>query len=162
MRHPTDPRSANMLREWVGRWVGPDSGLLGQGVRYVLAGGVVATVYLLSTTILAVVVGLPFQEALLIGFVLGLAVHFTLQRAFVWVHHEEFALPLRRQARRYLVMAGTQYGATAASTSLLPSVLGLPTEVVYVITVLLLASGNFLFFRNAVFHSERSEGGLSG
>jgi putative flippase GtrA len=54
--------------------------LLRQGVRYGLAGAFVAGVYLLSTTILSALVGMPFRYALAIGFTLQLAVHFTLQR----------------------------------------------------------------------------------
>ncbi len=142
------------------RLLAPESGLLGQGTRYALVGTVVAGVYLLTTTFFAVVVGLPFQEALAIGFTVQLVVHFTLQRVFVWVHDEEFALPLRHQARRYLAVAGAQLGVTAACTSLLPPVLGLSTEVVYLITVVLLASANFLLFRHVVFHPERTRAGL--
>jgi putative flippase GtrA len=148
------------VRALAGRLLSPASGLLGQGMRYALAGTVVALVYLLTTTVLAVVVGIPFQEALPIGFAVALCVHFTLQRMFVWVHQEEFALPFRHQARRYLMVAGAQYGVTAASTSLLPGVLGLPTEIVYLITVLCLTSANFLLFRNVVFHPEPTEDGL--
>lgn len=138
----------------------PASGLAGQGVRYAAAGVVVALVYLLSTTFLAVVVGLPFEVALPIGFGLSLGVHFTLQRFFVWVHEEDFALPFPHQARRYLVLAGAQYAVTATTTALLPSVLGLSTEVVYLLTVLLLATANFVLFRTVVFHPERAGDGL--
>ncbi len=157
MRRLTDLKSADLksARVLLG-WVGSDSGLAGQGVRYVMTGVFVALVYLLTTTFLAVVVGLPFQEALFAGFALALSVHFTLQRLFVWAREEEFALPFQRQARRYLVVAGVQYGVTATSTSLLPRVVGLSTEVVYLITVLLLTSTNFLLFRTVVFHPERT------
>jgi putative flippase GtrA len=137
----------------------PESGLLGQGVRFGLAGGTVALVYLASTTILAEVAGLPFQMALAIGFCLGLVVHFTLQRLFVWAHHEEFALPLHQQLGRYLIVAAMQYGVTAASTGLLPSALGVPTELVYLATVAVLLSANFLLFRNGIFHAKT---GVSG
>jgi putative flippase GtrA len=142
--------AANSLRGLLS----PGSGLLGQGTRYALAGAFVALVYLATTTFLAVVIGLPFREALAIGFSLQLAVHFTLQRAFVWAHDKDFALPFRHQARRYLAVAGAQLGVTAASTSLLPGALGLSTEVVYLITVGLLTIANFLLFRNVVFHPE--------
>jgi putative flippase GtrA len=138
----------------------PASGLAGQGVRYAASGVVVALVYLITTTVLAEVVGLPFQVALPIGFMTALGVHFTLQRFFVWVHEEDFALPFAHQARRYLVVAGAQYAITAATTSLLPGALGLPTEVVYLITVLLLATANFMLFRTVVFHPERAGDGL--
>lgn len=129
-----------------------ESGLLGQGARFAIAGATVMVVYLTTTTVLADVVGLAFQVALVTGFCVGLMVHFTLQRTFVWVHAEEFALPLRHQAARYLTMAGIQYGLTAASTAVLPRALGLPTEVVYVATVGLITLTNFVVFRNGIFH----------
>jgi putative flippase GtrA len=138
------------------RLLTPASGLLGQGTRYALAGAFVGVVYLSTTTLLAVVVGLPFRQALPIGFAVQLVVHFTLQRRFVWVHDDEFALPFRRQARRYLIVAGAQLGVTAATTSLLPPVLGLSTEVVYLISAVLQTAANFLLFRNVVFHPDRA------
>jgi putative flippase GtrA len=155
MRRLNELRSARTL-------LGPASGLTGQGFRYAVAGSFVAGAYLLTTTILAEVVGLPFQAALSIGFGSGLGIHFTLQRLFVWVHEEEFALPFVHQARRYLVVAGAQYAATAAGTSLLPGAVGLPTEVVYLITAALLATANFLLFRKVVFHPKPAEDGVSG
>jgi putative flippase GtrA len=131
-------------------------GVFGQGLRFALSGVIVALVYLLTTTLLALVLSLPFQVALPIGFCLAIGVHFTLQRYFVWGHGEHFALTFRRQAGRYLVLAGTQYAVTAASTSLLPSALGLSTEAVYLITVLFVSVINFMVFRNGIFHPERS------
>jgi putative flippase GtrA len=145
------------------RLLTPASGLLGQGTRYALAGAFVGVVYLSTTTVLAVVLGLPFSEALPIGFALQLVVHFTLQRVFVWVHDENFALPFRHQARRYLTVAGGQLGVTVTTTSLLPPVLGLSTEVVYLISVTLQTAVNFLLFRNLVFHPEQvRQAGLTG
>jgi putative flippase GtrA len=112
--------------------------------------------YLLTTTVLAAVVGLPFQLALSVGFCAAILMHFMLQRVFVWVHHEEFALPLHHQAGRYLLIAGLQYALTTASTSLLPSAFGVPTETVYLGTVAILASVNFLIFRDRIFHPEEA------
>ena len=132
----------------------PNSSLLGQGLRFAIAGGTVAIVYIGTTTFLAGVVGLHFQLALAIGFCVALIVHFTLQRMFVWIHHEEFALPLRHQAGRYLVAALIQYGITAASTSWLPSALDAPTEIVYLATVAVVLSANFLVFRHGIFHAK--------
>jgi putative flippase GtrA len=137
-----------------------DSGVLGQGMRYVLAGGVVSLVNFSTTTFLALVMGVPFQVALLIGFGVALSLHFTLQRVFVWAQHEEFALPLHHQASRYLALGGAQYGVTAASTSLLPTALGLPTEVVYLASAVLIALINFLVFRNGIFHAKPTEARL--
>jgi putative flippase GtrA len=130
----------------------PRSGLAGQGARYAVAGAFVAGVYLASTTVLAVVVGLPFKEALAIGFAVQLAVHFTLQRTFVWRHESEFALRFRHQMRRYLTVAAGQLGLTALTTALLPGPLGLSTEVVYLMTAGSMTIVNFLLYRNVVFH----------
>jgi putative flippase GtrA len=136
------------------------AGLVGQGLRFVLVGGVVSLVYLSVTTVLAVVVGLPFQAALLSGYGIALSVHFTLQRFFVWGHAKkaEYALSLHSQLGRYMFMSGTQYGATVASTSLLPSKLGLSTEAVYLMTAPVVTSANFLMYRSGIFHVRSSAG----
>jgi putative flippase GtrA len=126
--------------------------LAGQGSRYLIAGGFVAFVALAVTTVLAEVVGLPFELALPIGSLVSVSLHFSLQRVFVWAHHEEFALPLRHQLPRYLALVAVQYTITALSIALLPGALGVPTEAVYLGTVLVLGSTNFLLFRHVIFH----------
>jgi putative flippase GtrA len=146
------------VRERARSLLTPESGLLGQGVRYVVNGCTTAFVYLLSTTLLALVVGLPFQVALAVGFCLACAVNFTLHRGFVWMHREDYALPLHHQFGRYLVVAGSLYGLTALSVALLPGALGLPPEVVYLATALLLTPVNFVVYRSGVFHPRRSVG----
>jgi putative flippase GtrA len=132
----------------------PESGILGQGTRFAIAGSIVLVVYLGTTTLMANVVDLPFQVALIIGFSVALVVHFSLQRLFVWAHHEEFALPLHHQLGRYLTMSAAQYGLTAASTAVLPSALGVSDEVVYIATVAVVYSLNFVVFRNGIFHAQ--------
>jgi putative flippase GtrA len=112
----------------------------------------VTLVYLSITTLLYQVVGLPFELALAIGFVCALLLHFTLQRLFVWIHEDGFTLPLRRQVRRYLVMAGTQYALTALSTAVLPQALGISTEVVYLATMAVVTTAGFLIMRFVIFH----------
>jgi putative flippase GtrA len=129
------------------------SGLLGQGVRFALAGVTVAIVYISVTTVLSAVVGLPFQVALALGYCSGLSIHFTLQRFFVWAHHENFALPLNHQVGRYLLAAGIQYGLAAVATSVLPSVLGVAPEAVYLVVAPLLTAVNFIVFRYVIFHA---------
>lgn len=137
----------------------PASGLRGQSARYALAGAFVAFVYVLTTTVLAVVVGLPFKVALVIGFGFQLCVHFTLQRTFVWRHDDAFALPASRQVGRYLGVAAVQLGLTALTTSLLPPLLSVSPEAVYLATTGLMTIMNFLLFRYVVFHSERLRSG---
>lgn len=129
-------------------------GVAGQGLRFAIAGSVVAVVYLTLTTVLHSVLGLSFQLALVLGFSVALAVHFTLQRGFVWRHDGAFALPVHHQAFRYLSVCFAQYGLTALSTAELPKLLDLPVEGVYVVTVIVLAGLNFILFRGRVFHSD--------
>jgi putative flippase GtrA len=132
---------------------GPRARLAGQGLRFAASGGAVALVYVVTTTLLAQVIGLPFELALAIGFSLAIATHFTLQRVFVWSHADGFALPVRQQALRYLPMAALQYGLTAAATAVLPQLLGVSTEVVYLAAAAVLSALNFFVFRARVFHA---------
>ena len=113
--------------------------------------------YLAVTTVLYKLVGLPFQAALAIGFAMSLLLHFTLQRLFVWIHYEGFALPFRNQVGRYVTMAGTQYGCTVASTAVLPGSLGISTEIVYLATMAVVTSTGFLVMRFIIFHARPGE-----
>jgi putative flippase GtrA len=145
------------LRATIAHLRSPQSGLLGQMLRFGLAGGAVALLYLTVTTVLSQVLGTPFQVALAIGYASGLLLHFTLQRVFVWTHHEEleeFALGFGHQVRRYLMMAAAQYGLTAASTAVLPGVLGLTEEVMYLMTFVVVTSVGFVLMRFVIFHAE--------
>jgi putative flippase GtrA len=130
----------------------PEWGLAGQGLRFLLSGGVVLCVYVTVTTVLHDALGVRFQIALAIGFLLSIAIHFTLQRLFVWRHHQRFALATHHQAVRYLGMCAAQYATTALSTSQLPDRLGLPVEAVYLMTLLTITVVNFAVFRGRVFH----------
>jgi len=126
--------------------------IAGQGVRFGLAGGVVAVVYLASTSLLAEVFGVGFELAISVGFTLAIVTHFALQRKFVWVNAGGFAVSLRHQVLRYTGVAGTQYGVTIAATSILPGILHVATEIVYVCCAAGLAAANFVIFRTGVFH----------
>jgi|SRR5271155_1693303 putative flippase GtrA len=134
---------------------GGDAGLRVRGLRFALSGGLVAVYYLTATTVLANVVGLPFQLALVIGYTTAICLHFLLQRFFVWVREDEFALAAHHQLGRYLLIVGIQYGITVASTAFLPGALGVPTEVVYLITAGFLAMTNFLVMGSRVFHQSQ-------
>ena len=145
-------------RDRVRHLASPEAGRLGQGVRFAIAGAVVTVVYVTTTTVLAQVFGVAFQVALAVGYVLGLCVHFTLQRVFVWVHHEEFVLSVHQQAGRYLLLAGLQYGVTAAAVAVFPSLLGLSSQIVYFGAVIVVTAANFLIFGSRVFHAGPSGG----
>lgn len=127
-------------------------------MRFTVAGAAVAVLYLVVTTTLASFTSLPFQVALGIGFSSGLVAHFTLQRVFVWAHGAEYALAVRHQVIRYLVVAAVQYAVTAAVTHYLPPLLDLPVTPVYVVTALIVAAVNFLVFRTRVFHRRDAPG----
>ena len=139
-----------------------DIGLLGRGLRYVIAGGIVTVIYLTITTVLANIFGVPFQLAIGIGFATALVVHFSLQRFFVWVHIEEFSLPVREQIGRYLLVAATQYGTTAAVTAFLPSALHLSTTIVFFAWTVVVTASNFVIFRHGIFHAGPSSDSEAG
>jgi putative flippase GtrA len=148
------PAAKRSLADRVLHLRSPDSGTVGQGFRYALAGATVALWYLATTTILADGFGVAFQLSLAIGYATSVLLHFTLQRFFVWVHHSDFAISLGTQVRRYLVVAGTQYAITAAAIAVLPGALALPVTPVYFGTAITLVGANFLIFRGGVFHAE--------
>jgi putative flippase GtrA len=125
-----------------------------QGFRFLLTGGFVALVYVATTTLVAEVIRVPFEVALAIGFALAIGTHFTLQRLFVWRDPSaSFALPLHHQLVRYLAVAAVQYGLTAGITATLPGALGVSPELVYLPTVAVISTMNFLIFRSRIFHS---------
>ena len=123
-----------------------------QGTRFVCSGIVVSVIYITITTLLSEVVHLRFQVALVIGWCAAIVVHYTLQRRFVWARKESFALPFGRQVGRYLFVAVSQLGVTAATTTFLPPVLGVSSEAVYLATGACITVSNFLVFRHGVFH----------
>lgn len=132
-----------------------------QGVRFACSGVIVSIVYITITTVLSQVVHLRFQVALVTGWCAAVAVHYTLQRTFVWVHEGSFALSLRSQVGRYLLIAVSQLGVTAATTTLLPPLLGVSSEIVYLATGACITILNFLVFRNGVFHPAGRRASLS-
>jgi putative flippase GtrA len=125
-----------------------------QATRFVVTGGVVTVFYVLATAFLSKVVDLPFQVALPVAFCAALALHFTLQRLFVWTR-DDYALRLHHQLGRYLGVAGFQYGLTAAATAALPSRLGVSVFLAYLGTTAIVSVANFLIFRSRIFHGQR-------
>jgi putative flippase GtrA len=126
--------------------------LRGRVARFVVAGGAMSIFYLALTALLAVI-GVPFQAALIVSFLSAVALHFTLQRVFVWSQRGKYALPLRRQVQRYLPLVTVQYLTTAAATATLPKWLGLPVLPVFIGIALSYSLFSFLFFRARIFHA---------
>jgi putative flippase GtrA len=124
-----------------------------QLIRYLGAGGLVASVYLGLTLILSGPAGFPIQAAIPVSYATALCLHFSLQRWFVFRNAEEFALAMHHQVGRYLLIALFQYACTAIATALLPDALGVSSQVVYVVTAVLLAGVTFLLLRTRVFHA---------
>lgn len=132
-----------------------------QPIRFVIAGGSVSVLYL-CTTLALNALGLHIQPSILIGYTAGLVLHFTLQRTFVFANHDEFSLQIHHQLGRYLLVAGTQYLATAGLTAALPGVLGLDERIVYVGVVVVLTAITFVINRTFVFHGDEGDSGEHG
>jgi putative flippase GtrA len=140
---------------WIRR---PEHGLLGQGIRYGIAGATVALVSLGGTIGLAEGVGLPYEAAFGIAFTTAVITHFSLQRYFVWSHHEDFALPVHLQVARYLPIALANYGLVAIALAVLPRALDVSSLPVFLTATLLTTLLCFLLFRTSVFHAQPGSG----
>ena len=124
-----------------------------QPVRYLLAGGSVALLYLGLTALLLGVVGLPSALALAIGLGLAVSAHFVLQRRFVFRPGEgEFALQTHEQAVRFAGVVVAQYAVTTAALAVLPGVLGVDRVLVYLASVPVVTACTFVIMRTRLFH----------
>jgi len=157
------PASQRGLREkvvaaiaWIRR---PELGLRGQAIRYALAGATVAFVSITGTLVLAEAVGLAYEAAFGIAYAAAVVTHFTLQRYFVWSHHEDFALPLHFQIVRYLPIAAFNYGVVAVAIAILPHALHTQSRVVYLASTVSMTAISFVLFRSSVFHAQEPESG---
>ena len=126
--------------------------LTGPLIRYGIAGGCVALVYLAVPLLLHDVVGLPIEAAIPIAYALALTLHFNLQRYFVFSHVDEFALTTRQQIGRYGMIAAVQYPTTALATAFLPGLLGVSSDAAFLIITLTISLTAFLLLRGHVFH----------
>jgi putative flippase GtrA len=123
-----------------------------QTLRYAIGGTFTTVVYVGLVLGLSGPADVPIQLAIVIGYGTALAIHFRLQHRFVFRRDDGFALERRHQLRRYLTTAATQYSLAALSTGLLPGILGVHEQIVYVVTALSLAAVTFLVLRTHVFH----------
>jgi putative flippase GtrA len=128
------------------------SPLAGPLVRYGAAGATVAAVYLAVPLVLNGLIGVPIEVAILLAYVLAVTLHFNLQRRFVFRHVEEFALSVRQQIGRYLVIGAIQYPTTALATAFLPGLLGVSQRLIFVLVTLVMSVTFFLLLHGQVFH----------
>jgi putative flippase GtrA len=127
--------------------------LAGATVRYGIAGGTVAVVYIGMPLLLHGVFGVPLEAAVPIAYVAAVSLHFTLQRLFVWRHVGEFALSGREQGMRYLMIGAVQYPVTALAIAVLPGVLSVSESAVFVGVTIVTSIMLFLVLRSHVFHA---------
>lgn len=125
-----------------------------QFLRFAVAGGTVALVYLSLGVLLSGPLGLPFQVAIPIAYFTGVALHYCLQRWFVFAHQRHFELESRGQLGRYLLIAGGQYVAQALINAAAPGLLGLSHRTVFVAVAVLTPIVTFVLLRAKVFHGE--------
>lgn len=123
-----------------------------QVLRFVASGGTVALVYLGLGLLLSGPVGMPIQVAIPIAYVLSVLLNYNLQRHFVFAHSDDFALPRRTQFLRYVQVGAVQYGFTALATAVLPDLLGVSEQVVFVVVAMVAAAVTFVLLRFIVFH----------
>ena len=83
-----------------------------QLVRFGLSGAFVFGIYTGGTLLLSGPLGLPIVLAIAIAFPVALAINFTMQRHFVFLDHETFALGARTQFARYTFAAVVQLRLT--------------------------------------------------
>ncbi len=122
-------------------------------LRYAISGSIVGLFSLGMPVLINIELGIPLEVCIPIIYVLAVVLQFSLQRVFVFRHVETFALPLRRQVLWYVAIAAVQYPASALATAFLPTLIGVPARLVYVVATLVIAVLTFLFLRKNVFHA---------
>ncbi len=125
-------------------------------IRFVLVGGLVAAWMFAAFAVLEVVVGLHPQVALVLSFASGLALHFALNRQWVFSSDGGYALHLTRQGRRYLVTVLIAYAFTALCLLIFSDVLGANPLIVYYSAAAVQGAVTFLVFRHWVFQEGQS------
>lgn len=122
-----------------------------QLAKFALTGTLVAAVYFAVTTAL-VLAGAPTQLAVVVAYACSLAVHFTVNRRFVFASSSGYALHLSAQGRRYLVVALSSYACTALVVAL-ASRTDIPQLLVALGVPVVFTAFTFLTLRGWVFRS---------
>lgn len=128
----------------------------GPALRFLISGGAVAIVAVSITSGLTYA-GVTFQLAFLVSYVTGISMHFLLHRHFTFVTDEGFTLGARQQARRFVVVAVSQYLLIAGVVALVTALVDVAPLVVYIAVVMAIAIANFLLLSRRVFHGGGAE-----
>ena len=123
--------------------------------RFILTGGIVTAVYFVTATTLIVLLGTEAQAAVVVAYVLSLAVHFTINRQFVFGSASSYAHSLSGQGIRYLVVALFSYAATAIAVAASRRT-EVPELAPALATPVIFAAVTFLVLRGWVFRSSSS------
>jgi putative flippase GtrA len=120
--------------------------------RYAVSGIVVAVFSAGFVLLLSGPVGWPIQVAIAVSYPFILALHFSLQRFFVFRSTSGYRLTGRAQVRRYLSVQALQYGCIAGGTELMRTLVGLPDQLAYLAAVYTVTAVSFVLMRLRVFH----------
>jgi len=123
-----------------------------QLARFGLVGALVFAIYTGGTLLLSGPLDVPIVLAIAVAYLVGVTVHFTLQRHFVFWDRDAFALPVNAQLKRYAVAGVCQYTITAVAVSTLPHVIGGSQQVVFLLTVVAISLVSFTVLRGWIFH----------
>jgi len=121
-------------------------------VRFVVTGGSVAAIHLGLVSAL-VLLGVHIQVALIASYVVSLAVHFTMNRQWVFATEGGYAFRLSNQGLRYLAAAAFSYGGSAAAVAVLPGVLGIPELAAFFLATGAMAALTFVILHLWVFRA---------
>ena len=127
-------------------------------LKFITTGALVAAVQLGLVTV-QVLLGVPIQLALVLTYVVVLALHFTLNRQWVFTSATGYAVHLSRQGGRYLLVAATSYLGTALGIAVLPALFGIPELAAFFLATAVMACFSFLtlhlwIFRAAPMHRD--------
>jgi putative flippase GtrA len=118
--------------------------------KFVVTGALVGAAHLGLVTLM-VLGGVPIQVALALAFVAALALHFTMNRQWVFASDGGYALHFSRQGARYLATAVLSYAVTATAVAVLPDATGLPELAVFFLAAGAMACVSFVLLNVWVF-----------
>lgn len=119
--------------------------------RFLASGLAVQAVYTAVMAITLLAAGLDRQVALAIAYLCALAVHFVLNRQFVFARAEGYVLGPSSHGVRYLAMAAVVYVVTAAGLEMVPEAIGVSPFVAWLLITGTIGALNFVMLDRLVF-----------